>query len=104
MGKPPAYNPVSETEYLLRANLLEAEADGALYSLASTYDTERDRVVTGIGPRGPRILNFAPVLVQEQFPVNDLVRALLKAAEKTLRTKVEIEFAITLPERHGEQR
>jgi len=104
MGKPPAYDPVSETEYLVSANLLEAEADGALHSLASTYDPERDRVVTGIGPRGPRILNFAPMLVQEQFPVNDLVRALLKAAEKTLKGRVEIEFAITIPERYGEQR
>ena len=60
MGKPPAYDPVSETEYLVHPNLSDAEADEALYFLASTYDPERDRVVPGIGSRGPRILNFAP--------------------------------------------
>jgi hypothetical protein len=98
MGKAPAYDPVSETEYLVHANLSDAEADEALSFLASTYDPDRDRVVPGIGSRGPRILNFAPMLVQEGFPLNDLVKALLNASEKTVNAKVEIEFAITLQE------
>ena len=103
MGKPPAYDPVSETEYLVHANLADAEADEALCFLASTYDPERDRVVPGIGSRGPRILNFAPMLVQEEFPLNHLVIALLNASEKTVNAKVEIEFAITLQRRRGER-
>jgi hypothetical protein len=103
MGKPPAYDPVSETEYMVHANLADAEADEALCLLASTYDPERDRVVTGIGSRGPRILNFAPMLVQEEFPLNDLVKALLSASEKAVDAKVEIEFAITLQGRRGER-
>ncbi len=101
MGKPPAYDPVSETEYLVHPNLSDAEADEALDFLASTYDPERDRVVPGIGPRGPRILNFAPMLVQEEFPLNEVVKALLNAAEETVKAKVEIEFAITLQGRRG---
>jgi Pyruvate phosphate dikinase, AMP/ATP-binding domain len=103
MGKAPAYDPVSENEYMVHANLADAEADEALYFLASTYDAERDRVVPGIGSRGPRILNFAPMLVQEEFPLNDLVKALLKASEKTAHAKVEIEFAIKLQGRLGER-
>ena len=103
MGKAPAYDPVSETEYLVHANLSDAEADEALYFLASAYDPDRDRVVPGIGSRGPRILNFAPMLVQEEFPLNDLVKALLNASEKTVNAKVEIEFAITLQEPCGER-
>ena len=87
MGKPPAYDPISETEYMVHANLADAEADDALYLLASTYDPERDRVVPGIGSRGPRVLNFAPLLVQDQFPLNDVVKALLNAAEKTSRPR-----------------
>jgi hypothetical protein len=103
MGKPPAYDPVSETEYLVHANLVDAEADEVLYFLASTYAPERDRVVPGIGSRGPRILNFAPMLVLEEFPLNALVKALLDASEKTVNAKVEIEFAITLQGRRGER-
>jgi hypothetical protein len=103
MGKAPAYDPVSETEYMVHGNLADAEADQALSLLASTYDPERDRVVPGIGSRGPRILNFAPMLVRDEFPLNDLVKALLSAAEKTVKAKVEIEFAITLQGQRGER-
>jgi hypothetical protein len=98
MGRPPAYDPASETEYLVRANLLDAEADGALDFLAATYDPERDRVIPGTGAQGPRIVNFSPLLVQEQFALNDVVKGLLTAAEKSTNAKVEIEFATTL---HG---
>lgn len=103
MGKAPAYNPISETEYMMHASLADAEADDALYLLASTYDPERDRVIPGIGFRGPRILNFAPLLVQEQFPLNDLVKTLLIAAEKAVDANVEIEFALTFQGQHGQR-
>jgi hypothetical protein len=103
MGTPPAYDPVSETEYMMHSNLADAEADEAFSLLASTYDPERDRIVPGIGSRGPRILNFAPMLVQEEFPLNDLVKALLNASERTVKAKVEIEFAVTLQARRGER-
>ena len=102
MGKPPAYDPVSETEYLVQANLVDAEADEVLYLLASTFDPERDSVVPGIGPRGPRVLNFAPMLVQEEVSLNELVKALLNAAEKATNSKVEIEFALTFQNGPGE--
>lgn len=96
MGKPPAYDPVSEVEYLQRAGLKDAEADDTLRFVASTYDPARDRVVPGTGALGARILNFAPLLQLEQFPLNDLIRALLRAAEGSLNAKVEIEFAVTI--------
>jgi hypothetical protein len=96
MGKPPAYDPVSEIEYLVRAGLDDAESDETLRFLVSTYDAGRDRVVPGAGAPGARILNFAPLLQWEQFPLNAVVRALLAAAEDSLNAKVEIEFAATI--------
>jgi hypothetical protein len=99
MGKPPAYDPVNEVEYMMLADLAEAEADEVLHPLASTYDPERERVVPGIWVRGPRILDFAPLLVLEQFPLNYLISKLLTAASETAGAKVEIEFAITLEAR-----
>lgn len=104
MGKPPAYDPVSETEYMVHADLADAESDGTLELLASTYNSERDRVVPGVSLVGPRIVNFAPMLVQERFPITTLVKALLAAAENALNAKVEIEFALTLQGQTGEQR
>lgn len=102
MGKPPAYDPVSEVEYLARAGMKDAEADEVLRFVASTYDPARDRVVPGVGARGARILDFAPLLVLEYFPLNNLIRALLFAAENSLQAKVEIEFAATIEQARGE--
>lgn len=102
MGKAPAYDPVSEVEYLQSATLDEAEGDEVLRFLASTYDPGRDRMVPGIGAKGPRVLDFAPVLVLEMIPLNHIIKAMLHAAEVVLNEKVEIEFAITIQERRGE--
>jgi hypothetical protein len=95
MGKPPAYDPVNEVEYMQLADLTAAEHDGVLELLASTYDHSRGRLVPGIWSAGARALNFAPLLVLEQFPLNAIVSGMLKAAEESARAKVEIEFAIT---------
>lgn len=97
MGKPPAFDPITETEYLVKGDLQEAEYDDTLRLLASTYDSRSERVVPGTGPDGPRILNFDPILVGEEIPVNNLVKALLAACEEAVDAKVEIEFAMTWP-------
>jgi hypothetical protein len=96
MGKPPAYDPVNEVEYMKQADLKTAESDEVLEFLASTYDPSRDRVITSIGIRGPRVLNFAPLLVREELPFNEVVKNLLRTAEEATKAKVEIEFAVTL--------
>jgi hypothetical protein len=99
MGKPPAYDPVRETEYLVRSSLREAEEDGTLTMTASTWSAASDRLVPGTGVKGPRVVNFAPLLVHEQFPVNDMFRSLLSVCEKAAGGPVEIEFAATLEPR-----
>jgi hypothetical protein len=102
MGKPLEYDPISEVEYLQRAGIRDAEADDTLRFMASTYDPERDRVIPGTGIRGARILNFAPLLQLEQFPLNGLIQALLREAEESLNAKVEIEFAVTIEQPRGQ--
>ena len=96
MGRPPEYDPIAETEYLLRGSLSDAESDGTLRHVASTYDARSDRLSPGVGVAGPRALTFAPLLVLRQRPLNDLLRALLAACEGALDGPVEIEFALDL--------
>jgi Pyruvate phosphate dikinase, AMP/ATP-binding domain len=101
-GKPPAWDPLSEAEYLLRCGIPEAEADGTLHHVASTFDVGANRITSGVGGRGPRIINFAPILVNQKVALNDLVKALLAACEASLGGPVEIEFAVSLgDERSG---
>ncbi len=96
MGKPPEYNPVQETEYLIEASLPDAESDGSLKHLVSTYDASSDRIWPGVSGKGPRILTFSPILTLDTILLNDLTKKLLKNCEEAVGAPVEIEFAVTL--------
>jgi hypothetical protein len=98
MGPPAEYNPLAETEYLVRENLAEAEQDETLPRVASTYDHRSDRMVPGTGPAGPRVLDFAPLLKVGEWPFNESVEGLLQVFRDRVGTDVEIEFALTFPE------
>jgi hypothetical protein len=95
MGRPPGYDPTTETEYLVEADLKDADYDDVLRHLASTYVAQSDRLVPGTGAAGPRVLDFAPLLRLEAFPVNAVARDLLGLGEEVLGTDVEMEFALT---------
>ena len=102
MGKPPAYDPITETEYMLNEDITKAEKDGTLPSIASTYNAASDRMSIGIGAMGPRVLTFAPILILNKIPLNDLIINLLKLCEEAVGSPVEIEFAMTFnPFRFG---
>jgi hypothetical protein len=100
MGKPPAYDPVKETEYLVQAGLAEAEVDETLPYVASTFDPRNDRVVPGVGNPGPRLLNFSWLLDYGGVPFNKIVKALLAASQEAVGNPVEIEFALTMDNPH----
>lgn len=101
MGEPPFYDPIKETEYMFKYNIFDAEKDGNLKFIASTYDHENDKIKIGIGDKGPRILDFAPILKLKEIPLHELIKKLLEVCEKKLESMVEIEFAITLDPDHG---
>jgi len=89
-----------EEQYLLKLGLEEAEKDGALKFLASTYSREDDRIYAGLMKNGARVLTFAQILQSGIFPLADILIFLLKLAEEAMGTAVEIEFACSLnPER-----
>ncbi|MEW6413189.1 MAG: PEP/pyruvate-binding domain-containing protein [Candidatus Zixiibacteriota bacterium] len=96
MGRPPAHDPIRETEYLVEANLGDAEYDGTLDRVASTYVAQNDRIVIGTGSEGPRVLNFAPVLRLDDIPLNDLIDRILQICEERTGKKVEVEFAMEI--------
>ncbi len=101
MGRPAEYDPVRETEYMIRGNLKDAELDGTLRFTASTYRPQDDRLVSGTGPDGPRVLTFAPILADNEIPLNKLLKELLESCEEAVGSPVEIEFAVTLDSRHA---
>ncbi|MBN1423403.1 hypothetical protein JXA88_02500 [Candidatus Fermentibacteria bacterium] len=101
MGASPPHDPIRETEYLVQLGLDAADYDNTLRFVASTYDPRSDRLMPGVGPEGPRVVNFAPILEYEEVPFNDLIRAVLKASEESVKAPVEVEFAVTLDRKRG---
>jgi hypothetical protein len=97
MGGPPAFDPVRETEYLVRANVEDADYDDALRYVASTYDPGADRIRPGVGRPGPRVLDFAPLLRLEEIPFNTAISRVMGSCKEWLGCDVEIEFAMTFP-------
>ncbi len=95
MGKASAYDPVNETEYMINDNIIVAEDDNTLKYVASTLDSKSGRIITGIGKKGPRLLNFAPILRLDNIPLVGLISNMLKACEKAVGATVEVEFAMT---------
>jgi Pyruvate phosphate dikinase, AMP/ATP-binding domain len=102
MGEPPKYDPINEGEYITLENIVAAEEDSSLKYVASTYIALSGRLSIGTGFKGPRVLTFAPLLLLNQVPFNDLIKSLLTVCEQSLGTPVEIEFAMTFnPHRFG---
>jgi hypothetical protein len=95
MGRPPAYDPMAESEYLVKATIADAEYDGTLALVASTYDPGSDRLYPGTGRVGPRAIDFAPVLKLERLALNQVLASLLDACATALAAPVEIEFAVS---------
>ncbi len=97
VGPPPPYDPMAEAEFLVEVGLEQAEKDGTLRYAASTFDPRSERLWPGLGREGPRVLDFAPLLVHDDLPLVGFLRALLRRCEAALGAPVEIEFALALP-------
>jgi hypothetical protein len=95
MGEPAAYDPIKDTEYMVKENLTAAEMDGTLRQVASTLDNNSGKLSIGIGTDGPRVLTFAPLLILNDIPLNKLIKSLMSLCEVVFHAPVEIEFAMT---------
>jgi CheY-like chemotaxis protein len=76
--------------------LAEAEGDGALATVASTYSGDNDALYEGLARPGLRVVTFAPVLKHGVFPLAGILDALLEMGTRGMGGPVEIEFAVSL--------
>src|SRR6516162_3910287 len=83
-------------------HLKAAEADGTLPMLASTYSVENHAVYDGLSRPGTRIVSFAPILKHGLFPLPQILEQLMTIGEAAMGRPVEIEFAVRLPQRAGD--
>jgi len=78
---------------LARLKIKDAEKHGVLKFVGSTYSADNDRIYTGIGRKGPRIVTFDPILKANIFPLADILKHLLELGSRAMNVPVEVEFA-----------
>ena len=81
---------------ILKLPVKEAEKDGALTYIASTYDPYDMVIRDGIYPGGRKVITFANVLQHDVFPLADILRLAQQYGQGEMRRPVEIEFAVKL--------
>lgn len=81
---------------LLKLNLKDANADGALKYIVSTYDPYDMIIRDGYYAGGRKILSFVNILQHEVFPLSETLDQLLKIGQKEMGRPVEIEFAVNV--------
>lgn len=96
VGEPPPPDPARASSCLVRCGLGDAEADGTLTFLSSTWDPASDQLRTGISGNGPRALTFAPLLESRSIPFTPVMERLLELSCNVLNGEAEIEFAVNL--------
>jgi CheY-like chemotaxis protein len=77
-------------------DLADAERDGTLSLVGSTYSRENDAIYDGISRPGVRLVTFAPILKHGLVPLAELLELLLRASAEGTGAPVEIEFALTV--------
>lgn len=81
---------------LLKLPVKEADNDGALTFIASTYDPYDMIIRDGIYPGGRKVITFANVLQHDVFPLPRILQLVQEYGQSEMRRPVEIEFAVTL--------
>ena len=87
---------VNESYNLEKLILEDAERDGTLKHLASTYDFQNETLRDGTFYKGKRVLTFANILKHNVFPLPEILDILLKIGNNEMNNPIEIEFAVEL--------
>jgi CheY-like chemotaxis protein len=107
MTKPSVFPEVGGEVGLVKLKISDAEQHGVLKHLGSTYSADNDRIYTGIGRKGARIVTFDPILKANTFPLAEILQYFLNLGSSAMNVPVEVEFAAEInaePEKPSEFR
>lgn len=81
---------------LLKLNLKDAEEDGSIRYISSTYDPYDQVINDGYYEGGRKIISFANILQHDLFPLAKVLQNVMKVGQEEMGRAVEIEFAMNL--------
>lgn len=85
-----------EEATLVKLELANAEAHGVLDHLVSVWDVHNQRLEPGLSIAGQRIVDFAPILKYDVFPMAKTINHILEMVTQALGSAVEVEFAVDM--------
>ncbi len=87
---------VDDSFNIKKLKVKEADADGSLRYIASTFDFSDQRIYDGYYEGGRKIISLCGVLQQEVFPLPELLQMSMKYGQEGMRRPVEIELACNI--------
>ena len=94
---------VDDSFNLLRLNLKDADADGSLKYIVSTYDPYDQIIRDGYYSGGRKILSFVNILQHDVFPLANTLDEILHIGQEEMGRPIEIEFAVNINPENPEQ-
>lgn len=100
---PKSFKPsIDESHNLMNLRIVEAEKDGSINYIASTYDFQNNVIRDGIHYEGKKLITFSNILKHDTFPIARILEDVLEIGQKEMGKPIEIEFAIELNTKKGE--
>jgi len=87
---------LNEDLLLKSYDISDAEDDGTLNNVASTYSHENQAIYDGTSREGMRVFTLAPILKYNVFPLPSIINLILDMGSWGMGSPVEIEFAVNL--------
>ena len=81
---------------ILKLKVKEADKEGSLQYIASTFDPYDQVIRDGLYEGGRKIISFCGVLQHDVFPLPQILQMSMKYGAEAMRRPVEIEFACNL--------
>ncbi len=87
---------VDDAFNLLRLSVKEADTDGSLKYIVSTYDPHDQIIRDGYYTGGRKIISFVNILQHDVFPLAETLDKILHIGQDEMGRPVEIEFAVNI--------
>ena len=103
LQNPPETFQTNDGFNILNLRVAQAEKDGTLQYIASTYDPYDQVLRDGIYEGGRKVITFCGVLQHGIFPLPEILQKVMRYGHEEMRRAVEIEFAANIhADRTGE--
>ncbi len=94
---PNSFQPtVDDAANLLQLRVTQADKDGSLRLVCSTYDFQNHMLRDGYHQGGKKLVTFANILKYNTFPIAEILLEVLRVGQLEMGKPIEIEFAVEL--------